>query len=112
MIAHFFCIWHFMKTECVNKVFSLLNCLHFSAASIPFKGQIDVVYADYYAVWVMPYGVSMLCVLTLSLSSWLCATSLLKYTWIWAIIQRAQDVCGSRITFWHKIGLNEISCLS
>lgn len=44
-------------------------------------------------------------------SSWLFATSLLRYTWMWAIIQRGQDVCGSRITFWHKIGLNEISYL-
>lgn len=75
---------------------------------IPLKGKIVVVFTVYplvyyYSVWVIPYGVSMLCVLTLSVSSWLCATSLLRYTWMWAIIQRVQDVCGSGITFWHKL---------
>lgn len=49
----------------------------------------------YYSVWAVPYGDSMLCVLTLSLPSWFCAISLLKYTWMWAIIQRVQDVCDS-----------------
>ena len=39
----------------------------------------------------LPYGVCMLCVLTPSSSSWLCATSLLGYTWMWAIIQRERE---------------------
>lgn len=41
----------------------------------------------------LPYGVCMLCVLTLSSSSWLCATSLLGCTWMWAIIQGESAGC-------------------
>lgn len=68
-------------------------------------------YVYYYSLWVVTYGSFMLCVLTHSLSSWLCATSLLRHTWMWAIIQRMKYVCGGGITFWHKMSLNEISYL-
>lgn len=87
----------------LNLLITFLKKLYLLLQSL--KGKIDVVvvvcaiftsvYGFYYSVWAVPYGDSMLCVLTLSLPSWFCAISLLKYTWMWAIIQRAQDVCDS-----------------
>lgn len=56
-----------------------------------------------YTIWCF-----LLCVLTHFLSNWLCATSLMRCTWMQATIQRMKYVCGSRIMFWHSISLNGI----
>lgn len=57
------------------------------------------------------YGGFMLCVLTHVLSNWLWTTSLLQRTWTWATSRRTKYGCGSRMTRWHKMSLNEISSL-
>lgn len=57
------------------------------------------------------YGGFMLRVLTHALSNWLWATSLLRRTWTWATIRRTKYGCGSRMTGWHKMSLNEIASL-
>lgn len=57
------------------------------------------------------YGGFILCVLTHALSNWLWATSLLRRTWTWATIRRTKYGCGSRMTRWHKMSLNEMSSL-
>lgn len=57
------------------------------------------------------YGCFMLRVLTHTLSNWLWATSLLRRTWTWATIRRTKYGCGSRMTRWRKMSLDEISSL-
>lgn len=57
------------------------------------------------------YGGLMLRVLTHALFKWLWAISLFWCTWSWAASRRTEYGCGSRMTRWHKMSLNEISSL-